>query len=530
MSWLGPSARTVSTMSDLLVRGARWVPLDNDTVAPQGEPSSELVDISIVGGRIEAVGPTGSLQRTAGVPVVQAQGRWAIPGLWDQHVHMTQWALSYTRLDTSGVRNTHEACDLVAQALRNGAGRTPTGMLTGLGHRCAGWEHQPSVAELDAVSGSTPVVLISGDCHHGWANSAAQAMLGVPPRDDVIAEDEWFDLYARLDALPGAHQETEASMELAVRRAREQGVVGIVDLEFARPWEQWPQRYAAGIGPWRVRTGVYPARLEEVIAAGWPTGAVIPGTNGLVTQGPLKIISDGSLNTRTAWCCEPYADGALLANPSGKANLSTQEMIALVARGHAHGLTAALHAIGDAAVSAVLDVFEATGATGTVEHAQLLRTEDLPRWAALPVTASVQPAHLLDDRSVTEQCWPDRGDRSFMVAELLRHGIPVVLGSDAPVARLDPWHAMATAVHRGPLGEPGWHDEQALNAQQALAASVDGQRLTPGARGDVVLLDADPLAEGQAHDQAAVLARMSVGATIIDGQIVCGEALATGLG
>ncbi len=517
-------------MSDVLVHGARMVPLDAAgaaTTAPSR--SAELSDILIRGGSIEAVAPTGTIEAPSHVPVLQAQGRWAIPGLWDQHVHMTQWAMSYTRLDTSGVESSRQACDLVGQALRNGAGQTPTGMLTGLGHRCAEWAHQPTVAELDAVSGSFPVVLISGDCHHGWVNSAAQAMLGVAPRDDVIAEEEWFDLYAKLDALPGAEEETESSMELAVRRAHQQGVVGIVDLEFARPWEQWPQRYAAGIGPLRVRTGVYPARLEEIIALGWSTGTVLPGTDGLVTQGPLKIISDGSLNTRTAWCCEPYADGAALAHPAGKANFSVQEMVDLVSRGHAHGLTAALHAIGDAAVSAVLDVFEASEATGTVEHAQLLRSEDLARWASLPVTASVQPAHLLDDRSVTEQCWPDRMDRAFMVAELVRHGIPLVLGSDAPVARLDPWNTMAAAVHRGPLDGPGWHDEQALTAQQALAASVDGQRLRPGARGDVALLDADPLQDGSAREQATVLSTMSVGATVVAGRIVAGQALASGL-
>ncbi|MGB3762974.1 MAG: amidohydrolase family protein [Ornithinimicrobium sp.] len=517
-------------MSDVVVHGARLVPLDAAGAATAVSPhSDELSDILIRGGAIEAVAPAGTLTVGPSVPVLRAQGRWAIPGLWDQHVHMTQWAMSYTRLDTSGVQSSQQACDLVGQALRNGAGQTPTGMLTGLGHRCAEWAHQPTVAELDAVSGSFPVVLISGDCHHGWVNSAAQAMLGVAPRDDVIAEDEWFDLYAKLDALPGAEEETEASMEHAVRRAHEQGVVGIVDLEFARPWEQWAQRYAAGIAPLRVRTGVYPARLEEIIALGWSTGTVLPGTDGLVTQGPLKIISDGSLNTRTAWCCEPYADGAALAHPAGKANFSVQEMVDLVSRGHAHGLTAALHAIGDAAVSAVLDVFEASGASGTVEHAQLLRSEDLSRWSALPVTASVQPAHLLDDRSVTEQCWPDRMDRAFMVADLLRHGIPVVLGSDAPVARLDPWRTMAAAVHRGPLDGPSWHDEQALTAQQALAASVDGQRLAPGGRGDLVLVDADPLQDGSARDQAARLSDMSVGATVVAGRIVAGQALAAGL-
>ncbi|MGB3185385.1 MAG: amidohydrolase family protein [Ornithinimicrobium sp.] len=516
-------------MSDLLIARVRLVPLDSKmALGAVGSPNagdSELSDILIRSGSIIGVAPTGSIDIDTTMPTLDAHGRWAIPGLWDQHVHMTQWALGYSRLDTGPAQSPGQACAMVAQALTHGGAATPTGILSGWGHRSAGWAEQPTVAELDAVSGETPVVLISGDGHHGWVNSAAQRLLGRTPREELIAEDDWFDTYALLDALPGADAETEASIGIAVRRARERGIVGIVDLEFARPWEQWPSRYAAGIGPLRVRTGVYPSRLEEVIASGWRTGTALPGTDGLVTQGPLKIISDGSLNTRTAWCCEPYADAADLGDPAGRPNLSTAEMIELVSRARDHGLNAALHAIGDAAVASVIDVFEATGATGTIEHAQLMRTADLPRWARLPVTASVQPAHLLDDRDLTEQCWPDRTERAFMVAEFVRHGIPLVLGSDAPVAALDPWLAMAAAVHRGSPEQEAWNPGQALSVQQALAASVDGERLRPGARGDVVLLDADPLSPGTSSEVAGKLRSMSVGATVIAGSVVAGPQL-----
>lgn len=504
-------------MNDLLVRGARLVPLGDPSTAHPPALSTAPQDVLVRDGVVVEVG---SLVETAPhVPRLDAQGRWLVPGLWDQHVHMTQWALRLNRLDTSPARCPEDALGIVVEALRAGRAQTPTGLLTGWGHRSAEWGRQPNVAELDAVTGSTPVVLISGDGHHGWLNTAALIRLGVPFRDGIVEEEEWFDIYSRLDRLPGAHEEGERGIAAAVHAARERGVVGIVDLEFAGTWEQWPQRYAAGIGPWRVRTGVYPGRLEEVLATGRRDGDPVPGTGGLATQGPLKIISDGSLNTRTAWCCEPYADGAGLMHPRGRANVSVGEMTEAVRRAHEHGLRAALHAIGDAAVSAVLDVFEATGARGSIEHAQLLRPEDLPRWSRLPVTASVQPAHLLDDRSVTEQCWPDRTDRTFVLAGLLQHGIGVALGSDAPVSALDPWLAMAGAVHRGPSQDPSWHPEQALTPHQALASSVDGQRVRPGHRGDLVLLDADPLAPGSTSEQAAGLLGMSVAGTVVAGRV-----------
>ncbi|MBW8171882.1 amidohydrolase [Ornithinimicrobium sp. Arc0846-15] len=503
-------------MTDLLLRQAKLVPLGapRDVRAPKAD---EPQDILIRDGQIASVGK--SLEPTPESFIVDAEGRWVMPGLWDQHVHMTQWSLSLNRLDTSGVSSPQDTLDLVQAAIARGEANTPTGFLTGWGHRSAQWERQPNVAELDAVTGSVPVVLISGDGHHGWLNTAALQRLGIPLRDGIIEEDEWFDVYALLDGLPGATAEAEAGVQLAVDVARRAGVVGIVDLEFSGSWEQWPLRFAAGCGPFRVRTGVYAGRFPEILATGRRAGEVIPGSDGWATQGPLKLISDGSLNTRTAWCCSPYAGAEHLAYPLGRPNFSKEQMLDLVAQAHQAGLHTALHAIGDAAVASALDVFAATGATGSIEHAQLLQLADLPRWAKLPVTASVQPAHLLDDRSVTEQCWPDRTDRTFMVRGLLDQGIKVALGSDAPVAALDPWLAMSSAVHRGEPGAPAWHPEQALSVHQALAASVDGQRVRPGDRGDVILLDQDPLAPGDASEQAAALRSMAVAGTVIGGHV-----------
>jgi predicted amidohydrolase YtcJ len=114
----------------------------------------------------------------------------------------------------------------------------------------------------------------------------------------------------------------------------------------------------------------------------------------------------------------------------------------------------------------------------------------------------VQPAHLLDDRDVTEQCWPDRADRCFPLRSMTAAGVRLVMGSDAPVSPLDPWLAMAAAVHRSGDEREPWHPEQSLTAAEALAASTDGQgTVAPGSRGDVVLLDADPLA-GVGHSAA----------------------------
>lgn len=83
----------------------------------------------------------------------------------------------------------------------------------------------------------------------------------------------------------------------------------------------------------------------------------------------------------------------------------------------------------------------------------------------------------------------------YRFATLVRAGVELRLGSDAPVSPLDPWLAMACAVHRSGDDRPGWLQREAISPRDALRASVDGQRLAPGCRGDVVLLDVDPLAD-----------------------------------
>jgi predicted amidohydrolase YtcJ len=151
--------------------------------------------------------------------------------------------------------------------------------------------------------------------------------------------------------------------------------------------------------------------------------------------------------------------------------------------------------------------------------------DDVTEMARLGVTASVQPAHLLDDRDVTELVWPDRADRCFALRRMVDDGVVLALGSDAPVSPLDPWLAVAAAVHRSADARPAWHPEQALTPREALVASVDGQgSVHAGARADLVLLDADPLdPAGTAAEQAARLRDMPVAATWVAGRLLHGH-------
>jgi predicted amidohydrolase YtcJ len=473
-----------------------------------------VVDVRITDGVIAEIGP--GLRPDAGALDIDADGRWAGPGLWDHHVHLRQWAQVGERLDVSGTASATEVTHIVGEHVARLGDRRPDDVVFGFGYRSATWPEPPTVADLDAVSGGHPVVLVSGDAHNGWLNSKALALFGAAPRDGALEEDDWFGIFARLGANEG-----ESGYRAAVERAAAMGVVGVVDMELAAGFIEWPARIAAGIDQLRVRPAVYPDRLDDVVAAGLRTGDMLDGSRGLVTMGPLKIISDGSLNTRTAFCHEPYAGAASAAHPCGAPNLSPAELVALCERATAAGLEMAVHAIGDAAVGVALDAFEATGARGSIEHAQLIADGDAERTGRLGVIASVQPAHLLDDRDVTEHLWPDRSDRCFPLRSLLAAGVRLAFGSDAPVAPLDPWLAMAAAVHRSGDDREPWNPAQALTAAEAWAASTDGGdgRLTVGRPGDVVVLDDDPLRpHPDSRETAAHLRSMRVAATIVGGR------------
>ena len=166
------------------------------------------------------------------------------------------------------------------------------------------------------------------------------------------------------------------------------------------------------------------------------------------------------------------------------------------------GLACAIHAIGDLANTYALDAFAVTGARGTIEHAQLVSHADIPRFGRLGVTASVQPEHAIDDRDITDTIWAGQTALPYPLASLAGTGANLVFGSDAPVSPLDPWAALAAAVHRTRDGREPWHPDQALGMSTALAASThlgssNPSVIAPGALADLVVCESDPLRGGR---------------------------------
>jgi predicted amidohydrolase YtcJ len=474
-----------------------------------GADGSAPVDALLNGGVVARLAPRGELAPPAGAEVVDLEGRWLGPGLWDSHAHLDQWALVRRRLDVGGAASAAEAAALVGARLREAppAAGEP---LVGYGFRDALWPDEPHRALLDAVSGDVPVVLVSADLHSAWLDSAALAVHGHGGHvTGLLREQDAFAVSTAVSAV--SDTVLDGWVGDAVVAAAARGVVGVVDLEMSFSLDRWARRVRGGVDQLRVRCGVYPHDLEAAVERGLRTGDVVPGTRGLVSVGPAKIITDGSLNTRTAWCHDPYP-GLSGPGATGVASYDQGDLVAWMRRASSAGLVPAVHAIGDRAAERALDAFEEVGCRGSVEHAQLLDDSDVARFARLGVVASVQPEHAMDDRDVADALWSGRTDRAFALASLVAAGVELRLGSDAPVAPLDPWVTMAAAVSRSRDGRAAWHPEQRIGARAALLASVDGQGLVRAGRvADLVVTEADPLA-------ADDLRGFPVAATLVGGR------------
>ncbi|WP_438855639.1 amidohydrolase [Agromyces sp. M3QZ16-3] len=460
-----------------------------------GEPLP--VDLHLEGGLVRTVAPAGSLAPAPGARRLELAGRWIVPGLWDRHVHLSQWAMVSRRLDLGDVGSAAEAVALVAASVARGADE-----VVGFGYRDGLWPDAPTIDALDAISGEIPVVLVSADLHSCWVNRAAARRHGLAEaagESGVLREDDCFRLVRELDDLPD--DVLDAWVDEASRAAAARGVVGVVDLEMRWNHDDWARRGARGSDALRVRFGVYTRDLERAEAEGLRTGDEVDGTDGLVRVGPYKVITDGSLNTRTAWCVDPYPGLGADQHPYGLVNVPYDELVPYLRRADRIGLAPAVHAIGDRANERALDALEAVRPGGweghaSIEHAQLLRRDDVARFAALGIVASVQPEHAMDDRDVAEVYWAGRTDRAFMLHDLAAAGVDLALGSDAPVAPLDPWIAIAAAVGRSRAGREPWHPEQAIDAATALAASTDGvgAEVREGMAADLAVIEHDPLA------------------------------------
>lgn len=450
--------------------------------------SSRPLDILIHDGRVAEVAAT--ISPDADVEVIACGGRSILPGLWDMHVHVTQWAMHRERIDLSTANSAAEAAAVLGAAC---AGRGPDDLVIGAGMRMALWDVAPHRDVLDAATGDVPVVATNVDLHTAWCNSAALRLYEVPDHeggdDGLVREASGYRVIEGLGRLPVDLR--DRTVATAMAEAAALGITGVKDFEFVDATPDWQRRIATSLPSVRVDTTVYLAALAEAIARGHRTGEVVPDTLGLVRAPHLKVFTDGALNSGTALCHEIDRDGATLT--SGHRAMATEDLLAAVGRAWLSGIQPSIHAIGDLAVTTALDVIEQVGCPARMEHAQLVARADLPRCARPDLVLGVQPAHCTDDRDVLDRDWADRADRAYPFASLLAAGARLEFGSDAPVSALDPWAAISAAVTRTDDDRPSWQPQECVDRRAALVASTRGRAtIAVGDVADLVVVDNDP--------------------------------------
>jgi predicted amidohydrolase YtcJ len=501
--------------AELLLRGAKLYTQDRRRPLPSAR------SLATGGGRILAVGQADDDLddlRGPATRVIELEGAAVVPGFVDAHIHFGHFALSRRQVDLDASITLNEGLHVVrtaAELLAEGV------WLQGRGWDRNRWGRLPTRADLDGVVGTRPVALSSHDGHALWLNSAALAAAGIRretanPPGGVIERDASGQpsgvLFENAQDLVRAHipeaseRELYAAMRDALGTAAAAGLTGVHNFEDARTRRVFQALEAAGELTLRTYHGVPRGELPEARERGLSTGA---GSEWL-RVGPLKLFADGALGSRTAWLLEAY-EGRAEDDYHGVTTLSAEELELDLHAAADSGLDVAVHAIGDAAVRRVLDVYEQTrqaypplrGRLLRLEHAQLVHPDDMARFAKLGVIASMQPVHATADRHAAEQHWGERSRYAYAWRDLLSAGATLAFGTDAPVERIEPLLNLYTATSRrdpGGSAADGWHAEQCVGLEEAVWASTRGSALAEraaGRRGSLATgMDADLVALG----------------------------------
>ena len=499
--------------------------LTNGVVRTMDPSLPTAAALAIAGERV--VGGVGTHESALPTPErVDLRGRCAVPAFTDSHVHFPTWSLARSDVQLEGATS-------LAEALSRVSAHAPRGeWFRGHGWRDAGWSEHPSRGALDEVTGERPAALWSKDYHSLWLNTAALARAGgdlevhggVVERDadgeptGVLREESAWRFRERHVTV--TEDEWVAATRDGLRVANERGVGAIHDKDgwlgahgiFARIHET----DGLTLRVWQSLPAEHVGRLAEL-------GLRSRIGDDFLRLGYLKTFMDGTLGSQTAW----MLDGSGICITSG------DELAEVVRVAAAAGWPVAVHAIGDRANREALEAFAATrdvwqplGLRQRIEHAQCLDPADLPRFAELGVTCSVQFSHAPSDRDLAERFWGDRLDGTYAFGSLLASGAVVANGSDAPVEELDPVAGIAAGVLRTIDDRPGWRRDDAVTVEQALHASTvapawlagDERRrgkLLPGFLADLVVLDRDPVTI-----PAEELREMQVVATMVGGRWV----------
>lgn len=514
-----------------------------------GDPKAPYAGhVTSAGGRISSAGKEKLCAEKAAVSV-DLKDHFAMPGFVDAHTHFRIGGASLNRVDLHAARSESD----FSEAVRDRAQKHPKGkwLLGG------SWDHEnwksrklPSKELIDGFTSSFPVFLDRTDTHMALVNSAALHLAGITrethdPPGGIIARDEQGEptgivkdaareMVLRLIPEPPLHELMRDARE-AMKLANRLGVTSVNDIGPERDLKAYMELQRAGEMSVHINMVLPISDYRTLIERGVQAG----GRNedgDWIKSGAVKAFADGSLGAGTAWFFDPYEDDR---SNRGLATeiLSTGELERLALDADRNHIQLAVHAIGDKAVSAVLDIFKKIESENPlwdrrlrIEHAQHVREDDFHRFSKLDVIASAQPYHCIDDgRWAVRKIGERRADTSFAFRQFVDEGVTIAFGTDWPVAPLDPLQGIYAAVTRATTdgkNPGGWIPAQKINTEEALRAYTYGSAyasfmesetgtLTVGKHADIVVLSHNPF-----EVPIEELNTIKVAMTVVGGRIV----------
>lgn len=538
----GTSSPAAGPGADLIVVNARvWT---GDPAHPEAEA------LAVRGDRVAAVGARAEIEKFRGraTRVVDAGGRFLMPGFSDAHIHLMTGGAQLDSVDLKDAASPAE----FARRIGERAKTTPKGEWILGGN----WDEQrwpgaplPTRAMVDAVTPETPIFVNRYDEHMSLANSVALRLAGVTattpdPAGGLIVRDARGEptgiLKDAAQALASKviPQPTAAQRERTLRRAlAHMASHGVTSVQDMGPDPEDVAVYAALAARGELTARIRAVPGEVALARQLASRAVEPVRTPYVTVSGAKGFADGSLGSTTALFFEPYTDApavrGLLADEMQPPGAMRDRLVAIDKAGE----QLVVHAIGDRAIAMVLDLFEeverANGPRDRrprIEHSQHVAPKDFERYRALGVIASVQPYHAIDDGQWAERrIGPERAKTTYAFRSFLDHKVPLAFGTDWPVAPLDPLQTVCAAVTRATLDgrhPGGWVPEQKVTVAEALTAYTAGSAraefeenrkgsIRAGRLADLVILSADPF-----RVRPEEIGGLNVEMTIVGGKVV----------
>jgi predicted amidohydrolase YtcJ len=528
--------------ADLIITNAKVWTVD------RVHPSAQAV--AVLGDRIVAVGSNADVDVWRGhdTKVIDAGGKLLLPGFNDAHVHFVSGGLQLESVQLNDVTTKEEFVRRIAEQAK----KTPKGeWIQGGDWDETKWSPPslPTKELVDPATPNNPVFLSRYDGHSALANSSALRLAGItsqtpdPPGGVIVRDAQGNPTGDLKDAAtdivfkvipPLSHEQRLRAVRRALEYAASLGVTSVQNMD---PDYADIAAYAELLQSGELTTRIYVAPLIDQVDDQAKIGIRHAFGGPFLRIGAVKAFADGSLGSRTAYFFEPFSDEpgnrGLLGEGMQPLSLMRDRMM----KADAAGLQMCTHAIGDQAISIVLDLYtDVVKAHGEmdrrlrIEHAQHMAAKDFDRFAQLNVIASVQPYHAIDDgRWAESYIGHDRASRTYAFRTFLNHGVHLAFGTDWDVAPLNPLSTIYAAVTRATLdgkNPNGWFPEQKLTVAEAVEAYTMGSAyaefqekekgsITPGKLADMVVLTDDIFSIDPAKIRDVKVVKTIVGGKVV---------------